>query len=683
MSASAATLRYQDFAAEGLAISIDLPARAPARLRVRADSVSSPALPSRLAKLQLECAQVESTAEELSCRGGSLAGELATLGRQQLAIDASWAAQADRLQARISNASVAGGRLALDLTVSRPLAAAPDWHAAMQLSGADLEALLALGGLSTSLPQGMTMAGRMSGKATISGLGSEPTGLTLDVKGEALGFASSDGTAAAETLAPHVRMTARRERPARDWSFDGRLELGSGQVYFEPVFLDFGAHSLTAQARGAATADGRHIRLDAFELRHDAVFSASGSAAIEPQAEVPLRSLRLALGTFSLATAVPAYLQPVLVGTPFKDLAGEGSVSGRIDVDDGKPSRVELDLAGISLDSPASALGIAGLGGRLRWYDEERRLALANGQADVEFGSEMRFDSARLWGVPIGAARLAFATSGPNFRLTEPAFMPVFDGGLAVDTLRVRQAGLPGMYVRLDAAIRPINIAAIGRALGWPEFGGTLSGSIPKLTLEDGLVTLGGNLEAQVFDGRVTVRNLRLKEPLGQFPQMFADIDVDALDLEQITSAFEFGRITGRLSGKVAGLQTFAWQPLSFDGRLYSTPGDRTKRRISQRAVANLSSIGGGSGGGVAAALQGGFLQFFEEFNYKQLGISCRLRNDVCTVDGIAPARYGYYIVEGSGVPRIDVIGSQRRVAWTRLLRQLVAVTTSGGAVVK
>jgi hypothetical protein len=44
---------------------------------------------------------------------------------------------------------------------------------------------------------------------------------------------------------------------------------------------------------------------------------------------------------------------------------------------------------------------------------------------------------------------------------------------------------------------------------------------------------------------------------------------------------------------------------------------------------------------------------------------------------GVEPAAAGYYIVKGKGLPRIDVIGSQTRVAWTTLVRQLGAVVES------
>ena len=66
------------------------------------------------------------------------------------------------------------------------------------------------------------------------------------------------------------------------------------------------------------------------------------------------------------------------------------------------------------------------------------------------------------------------------------------------------------MYVRFDAEVRPISVALLSRAFGWPEFQGTLAGRIPGLQLRQGVVTLDGNLDAEVFDGRVAVRGLSL-----------------------------------------------------------------------------------------------------------------------------------------------------------------------------
>jgi hypothetical protein len=389
-----------------------------------------------------------------------------------------------------------------------------------------------------------------------------------------------------------------------------------------------------------------------------------------PQARIRIESL-------DVAGALPVYAQPFLIDSAFRDVAGTGVVRGDFEIEGGLPVRATFDLENVAVESPTAAVSLAGLGGRFNWFDDARRTALAGTIEDAAFESRLAWESGRLWGLELGATSLPFSTTGRHFRLLEAVTIPVFDGGLAIDTLRVRHAGTDDMYVRFDSAILPISVGLLSRAFGWPEFQGTLEGDIPGLQLRDGVVTLDGALEARVFDGRVAVRELRLREPLGKYPRLFANIGIDDLDLQLVTSAFEFGSITGRLSGYISDLETFDWMPQAFDAFLYTPPDDRSKHRISQRAVTNLSSIGGGSGGGVAAALQGGFLRFFDDFGYDRLGLSCQLANDVCVMGGVVPAPGGYYIVKGAGLPRIDVIGSQARVAWTTLVRQLGAVMES------
>src|SRR5690606_3458274 len=141
----------------------------------------------------------------------------------------------------------------------------------------------------------------------------------------------------------------------------------------------------------------------------------------------------------------------------------------------------------------------------------------------------------------------------------------------------------------------------LSRAFGWPEFGGQLGGEISRLRLRDGVISLGTTLHAQVFDGEVSISDLRLEEPFGQWPRLQASIGLQNLDLELLTSACSFGRITGRLSGAVDGLQLFNWTPVAFDARFYTPLDDRSRHRISQRAVENIGSMGGGSAGITAA----------------------------------------------------------------------------------
>jgi hypothetical protein len=234
------------------------------------------------------------------------------------------------------------------------------------------------------------------------------------------------------------------------------------------------------------------------------------------------------------------------------------------------------------------------------------------------------------------------------------------------------------MEVEFKGNVDPISMPLLTKAFGWPEFSGKLSASVPGVTLKDNVLVFQGNVESQVFGGNIVGSNIRLQDPLGAFPQFFADVRARDLDLGLVTKTFEVGSITGKLEADVLGLQLFGWSPVAFNARLATPKGDKSRHRISAKAVSSLSNVGGG-GGGVVQALQSGVLKFFDEYSYDKLGIRCRLRGDVCEMSGVEPAPAGYYIVKGSGIPRIDIVGNQGRVRWSQLMSS-IATAEFGGA---
>lgn len=629
----------------------------------------------RLEDLRLDCARLDARDGALRC-AGRLSGRFGRAGRQDTPILVESKA-ADRGRLRVDRLELAGGEARAELQLRGRA-----WTVEAAFSGIRLAAARELAGGRLPVAADTTLDGTVSGELNASGAGAalRLASGRFDLGG--LSVASADGALASEALSVGGRLRLAASRDGH-WEFELGLRSAAGQLYVEPWFLDLGTHPVEAEAAGRLAADLRSAELARFTVVQAGIGRSAGRGSLDLGEGLRIGALALELADVDLATAVPVYLQPPLVSTAFRELAASGRLRGEIELAAGLPSRVVLDLEDVALSSATGGIAVEGLEGHVSWHDDATRDALAPTTDSAVFKSLLGWRAMTLWGLEVGAAELPFTTTGRHFRLLEPAFIPVFDGGVAFDNVRIRHAGTPRMYVRFGAEVRPISVARLGRALGWPEFSGSLSGRIPRLELADGSVTLGGNLEASVFDGRVTVRDLRLRDPLGPFPRLQASVDVDRLDLRYLTDTFEFGLITGRLSGRIEDLELFDWTPLRFDARFRSTPGDRSPRRISQRAVANLSSIGGGSGGSVAAALQSGFLRFFETFRYRELGLSCRLQNDVCTMDGVAPAPGGYYILRGSGIPRIDVIGSQRRVAWTRLVRQLAAMTQGGELVIE
>ena len=667
------TVGHAEFAGlsiDGLEVGLTPEAGVAGIATLRAARIRGLAATGPLAGFALDCPALEVAGDSIHCPRGRLRGSLGSLGRQDTAFSAH-TGKDGTLQVRLESFAFAGGRAQAGLRLD-----GSRWRLDAKLAGVDISQLPPIARPWVELPEGFSVAGAASGQVRARGHGDQLQEAVVDAAISRLDFADATGMQAGEAISGllRARLASRRGGFA---VADGRLEIAGGQAYSEPVFLDFGAHRADIDFAGFLDTEAARFDAERFALLHDGVMRASGTATLDLAGVDLLPKARIRIEALDVANALPAYLQPFLIDTSLKDLEGAGTIRGELDITDALPSRAQLTFDDVVLDSPTGSLALSGLRGRLNWYDDASRSALAGQIDDSLFQSRLSWDSASLWGIEIGAVELPFTTTGRHFRLLEPRLLPIFDGGLAIGTLRVRHAGTEQMYVRFDAELQPISVARLSRALGWPEFQGTLSGAIPDLQLSQGVVTLGGNIQAAVFDGNVVIRDLSLRDAVGQFPRLHASIDVQNLDLAQVTSTFSFGMITGRLSGVVENLEMFDWMPESFNARFFTPPGDRSKHRISQRAVTNLSSIGGGSGGGVAAALQGGFLKFFDDFGYDRLGLSCRLANDVCTMGGVLETDGGYYIVKGAGLPRIDVIGSQKQVAWTRLVRQLGAIMES------
>jgi hypothetical protein len=447
------------------------------------------------------------------------------------------------------------------------------------------------------------------------------------------------------------------------------VNVAAGQLLAGPVYIDLATNPLQARVRGSR--DGDVLQVTELELTQQDLARLGGTARVRLQ---PLRieTAELDIAELRFPAAYASLMQIALTTTPFAQLETSGTARGTLRIADNRPVAVDVGLGGLSLRDPQRQLEVLGLNADVHW---------TQGLTGPPRPSFIAWESSRGWGVVGGRTRVDFTTQDRDLRLLKPARLPLWDGALVVNELEALGLGTERLAGSFDARMEPVSLEQVTRAFGWPEFAGRVSGRVPGLTYRDRLLTLQGDLEAEVFDGRVTARNLRVRDPLGAFPRLYADVVARDLDLDLITRTFEFGNITGRLDGDLIGLETFNWSPVAFDLRLATPERDRSRHRISQKAVKNLANLGGG-GGGVAAALQSGALRFFENFRYDRIGLACRLRDDVCVMSGVEPAKSGYYIVKGSGLPRIDIIGNQTRVDWPLLMAQISAALANSGDIV-
>jgi len=657
---TAATVQGDSWSASGVVATVVVDQHHRPGLDLRAAQAVLPAGMGSVKGLHLHCPQLLTRPGHWRCKQAVLRAQFPVVGEQTLVVDFDYQPRQARLEVAATGLNIAAGNVALSAT-----AAGEQWQASLTLEQLDLAQLQALSRPWATWPAG-TWDGSLSGQLQASGAASEPSVVSAAFKLHRLDYSSADGLTATAALVGAGQLQWTRDSAIHTentppvLAFD--FSANSGQLYLDPVFLDTAQTPFELRAAGQlqSTVDGWQLTGTKGEFTQPGLLTATAEGTVDFGAGPLLRDVAVELDVKDTAKAWPLYAGPFLASSDFKDLTATGNLSGQVLVQAGSPARLNLALQDLTFADPAGTLELRSMSGALNWS--------AEGTTETN-ATALSFAGGRFYGLPFGAAQLHLQTHGRDARLLQPFTLPILDGGLQVDTFRVRHAGESGMWLRLDAVILPIDMAALSKAFGWPVFGGQLAGRIPKAALDDGVLTLGGNLEAEVFGGHVTLQNLRLQDALGRFPQFQADIALRDLNLALVTGTFEFGYISGRLGGEVNGLQLFDWRPVAFDARLATPPDYRGDRRITPRAVQNLSSLGGGSG--VTSALSGGFLRIFKDFKYQQLGIACRLEQDVCQMGGVAPAPGGYYLIEGAGLPRINLIGSQGRVAWSKLLRQL------------
>ena len=502
--------------------------------------------------------------------------------------------------------------------------------------------------LATWLPAAVPKpsAGRASGTIQLTG-----ADVHARVQIDGLAFADASGLHAGEKLGGTIEADAAANGDA--WRWAARIVWRTGEAFWQPFFVSATGQELRLE--GITAAGRTEFRKGELELPHVGTVAFGGRWN---HAANSLDAFEARASRVHLAPLYDQLLKPLLQQTALTDLRLEGDATIALSVAADAVTAVDLELHGVSLeDRQQRRFALYGATGRVPWRRNEAS------------AGEIAIEGAEFLKLPIGPVRIPLRMRGTGVAVKSMR-VPILDGALL---LRDFEAGTAedGWRWRFTGELEPISMVRLTQTLGMPVMYGALSGVIPEVRYSRQTLAMDGTLTVGVFDGTVIASRVELIEPFGRAPRLHAEVGMKNLDLELLTRAFDFGTITGRIDARVHGLELVAWQPVRFDLRVDSSPG-RYPRRISQRAVQNISALGGA---GAVTAIQRSILRFFEQFGYARIGLSCRLNNDVCEMDGIEKAQQGYVIVKGGGIPAISVIGYNHHVSWRELVERLKRIT--------
>lgn len=539
-----------------------------------------------------------------------------------------------------------GARLALTRTAATPGLTTFDLRA-VPLAWA--QALLA-----QAWPAGRLKAGTLEGRLQLA----TPARGSLQVDGplqlRGAGFESADASIAGEGMHADLQVHYRDDAAITRVAVTGALTGGeflAGNTY---VALPATPVGFEIEARRPAGAGWSLPRL---AWRDGEVLTADGAAAFSVAGD--LDALDMRLRSADMKPLRPRYLSGWmgLVGLGGVEL--EGACGLDVHIAGGRLSGIAAQLHGVDVRDGAGRFVFDGLHGDLRY------------SAGDPVASALGWDGGQLYGLAFGPARLPFASAAGALRLDGAVDMPMLGGRLGLRNVIIRppQDGA-GADIRFGMRLVDVDFGKVSQALGLPAFQGRLGGELPQVHYANDRIDFDGGLSLELFDGHVAFSSLALERPFGTAPSLSADVALDDLDLLRLTEVLGFGSITGRLDGRIGGLRLVDWTPVAFDAR-FITDGKRgTPQRISQRAVQDISRVGDAS---FVGSLQGQLISLFSDFGYRRIGIGCRLENQICTMSGLRSAGNAFTIVEGKGVPRLDVVGFNRAVNWPTLVERLLA----------
>jgi hypothetical protein len=435
-------------------------------------------------------------------------------------------------------------------------------------------------------------------------------------------------------------------------AWQGRVSWDQGEIYWHPLYVSGSGVQLVASGHSSP----QLIELERGVLNWPTIGEVNASAVWD------VASRQFAAATFegkelNLGPLHATFLLPFLEKTALDKSTADGKVSFSGRIASGEVQELDLNLSKVSLQDKEGRFALNNVHFTLPWR------ARSASVADIDIGG------GRVLALPIGSFKSTIHLQDKNISIPRLA-IPILGGSLNIENFRASQAAT-GWRWEFEGGLTPISMEQLSSALHLPKMHGTLAGVVPRVHYESGKLALDGALLVKAFDGTAVLQDLVLLDVLGHAPRMQASLDMRNLDLDLLTRAFSFGNMQGRIDVTVKGLELSNWKPVTFDAAVRSSPGNYP-RKISQRAVQNISALGGA---GAAAAIQRSFLGFFEEFGYSRIGLSCVLRNSVCMMDGVEPAPNGYVIVKGGGIPAITVIGYNRSVSWDELIARLQRVT--------
>ncbi len=650
-----AQLKSQGWQLQGIKIDLSTPAQHPPQLQLTIQSLSLPKPLNDLKLLNVRCLQFAWQKRQISCTQGVAQLQSKTFASPSLHF--SFAITPAQSQFHLQKLKLLQGQFDI-----QGFARQGQWQ--LRLNGVNCGLTLLHNLL---FPQLKLASGTVNIEVKATGNWHAAQQLKAQVQAKNLSLQTADGKKAGEHLALTANVNAAQVNQQWLWQSDNFFH--SGNLYVEPFYVENKATTISLSGRGYLDPARHTIDIDRIKFTHPQIATVTANANLHYAPSVAVTRGTIYAHISDLAAASQVYIAPFIATTALEGLGLSGDIQAQTHI-----------------RQSALADGYL-IANHLNIIDKNQRFALNGGAMTFNWDNQDSFNKnsivawkeLKLYSLSLGQNYFPLLLKAQKIHLPKPLIIPLLGGVFRVEEFDWQAVKNKTPQVHFAGSIHQLSLEKLTEALHLQPISGYLSGQIPSVNVADSKLNLDGGLQIHVFDGTIAIHKLAISGFMTDFTQFYSDIAIDKLDLEQLTQKFSFGGMQGRLSGYITDLYLENWQPMTFNAWIGTLDDDST-HQISQKAVNNIASIGGG---GAVDALSRAVLSIFDNFNYEKIGLGCYLQKSVCQLTGVEAADYGYYIIKGGGLPRIDVMGYNTRIDWKVLQQRLQRIGKTDKAVIE
>jgi hypothetical protein len=290
----------------------------------------------------------------------------------------------------------------------------------------------------------------------------------------------------------------------------------------------------------------------------------------------------------------------------------------------------------------------------------------------------LRLEQLRLGGIDFPPVDTRLAVQGDTIRLDQPLELHLLGGRLDLEQVALAEWSRPTRHLGFAVRLEDLSLGELADSLGIFPLEGALSGIFPTVRLTENRLSVDGGGRIELFGGEVEVFEISGREILTRFPRFEFSARFDEIHLLDVTRTFDFGEVYGVVQGEIRDCELFRSVPVRCEADLHTVETKGVPRKISVKAIRNISILGSGSQVGF---LDRGLQKFLDTYTYSSIGVQMQLLDDRFLLRGTERRGDRELFVKGRLPFRIDIVNVApgQTVSFRTMLHRLqnLEVTTT------